>query len=250
MKIKKQHKQKAYQAVLFDCGNTLLTYRPRREKIFASALKDAGYAVKPAYIEEAYRAVNFWMRLSSVKVKTLSERRLHYDLFHGKICEYIGLTSEIKKLKNIIRQKFEQSHGKWFPDPEAKKILKSLKENGIPAGVVANWDATLEQKCGESGLLPYLQFVIASADQKIEKPDPEIFKVALKRLGCLDKPSNVLYVGDDYQLDVCGASSAGLKAVLIDPQDRMLYADCLKFHSLKEFFLSMDFKKREVCLKL
>ncbi|CAG1016814.1 FMN hydrolase / 5-amino-6-(5-phospho-D-ribitylamino)uracil phosphatase [Burkholderiaceae bacterium] len=50
---------------------------------------------------------------------------------------------------------------------------------------------------------------ISARDFGIGKPDPRIFLEACRRLDCA--PAEVLHVGDDLELDVRGAQSAGLQ---------------------------------------
>jgi putative hydrolase of the HAD superfamily len=49
----------------------------------------------------------------------------------------------------------------------------------------------------------------------VEKPDPRVFGMALSRLGV--SPSEALYVGDIYEVDVVGARRAGMDVILLDP---------------------------------
>ena len=63
----------------------------------------------------------------------------------------------------------------------------------------------------------------------VEKPDPEIFRFALKELSLTNSPEKVLYVGNEYKADVLGARAAGLVPVLIDPRGDYEHADCLRF---------------------
>ena len=46
------------------------------------------------------------------------------------------------------------------------------------------------------------------------KPDPEIFRRALTRMGL--RPEQALYAGDIPEVDILGARAAGMEAVLID----------------------------------
>lgn len=50
---------------------------------------------------------------------------------------------------------------------------------------------------------------------KVEKPNPKIFKIALEKANC--KPKESLYIGDIYDIDILGANSVGMQAILIDP---------------------------------
>jgi putative hydrolase of the HAD superfamily len=46
------------------------------------------------------------------------------------------------------------------------------------------------------------------------KPDPALFHIACRELGCA--PEEVVHLGDDIELDVRGAREAGLHAVWIN----------------------------------
>jgi putative hydrolase of the HAD superfamily len=60
--------------------------------------------------------------------------------------------------------------------------------------------------------------VIDSTVVGIEKPDPGIFKLALRRIGC--PPENVVHVGDMLSTDIAGARGVGIEAVHFDPTRR------------------------------
>ena len=67
------------------------------------------------------------------------------------------------------------------------------------------------------GLRPFFEFVLDSEVVGVEKPDPEIFLAATRRLGL--EPASCVYVGDLYPVDYLGAIGAGMDAVLLDPLD-------------------------------
>ena len=78
---------------------------------------------------------------------------------------------------------------------------------------ISNADGRVRGLLEVAGLLPHLEFVVDSAEVGLEKPDPRIFQAAAERLA-LD-PSVCAYVGDIYEIDVVGASGAGMKPILI-----------------------------------
>ncbi|MBS7390671.1 MAG: HAD family hydrolase [Fibrobacter sp.] len=62
------------------------------------------------------------------------------------------------------------------------------------------------------GLLKILDAVIISGEVHVRKPDPEIFKIALERLGT--KAEETLFVGDDPERDIRGATSVDMQTYL------------------------------------
>ncbi|MDE6838226.1 MAG: HAD family hydrolase [Acutalibacter sp.] len=97
------------------------------------------------------------------------------------------------------------------PVPYAGELLSFLHRQGIRTGVVSNigWSGNglahrLKQILPENRF----EFVIASSEYGIRKPDPLLFQAALKKAGL--PASQVWYCGDDLQADIAGAHGAGL----------------------------------------
>jgi putative hydrolase of the HAD superfamily len=66
--------------------------------------------------------------------------------------------------------------------------------------------------------------IVDSHLEGVEKPDPEIFRRALARLGAT--ADRTLFVGDIVSIDVVGARGAGLRPVLLDAAGAYEDADC------------------------
>jgi FMN phosphatase YigB (HAD superfamily) len=81
--------------------------------------------------------------------------------------------------------------------------------------VISNSDGRTTQAFGDVGLRRYFEGIFESQTQGVEKPNPKIFERALSQLDL--KPSEALYIGDIFEVDVKGANWAGLGAVHLDP---------------------------------
>lgn len=93
--------------------------------------------------------------------------------------------------------------------------LAALRERGMRMAVVSNWDISLHEVLAAAGLTGWVDVVVTSAQERVQKPDPGLFAIALRRLGGAE-PSEVLHVGDDLLADVQGARAAGIEPLLID----------------------------------
>jgi putative hydrolase of the HAD superfamily len=83
------------------------------------------------------------------------------------------------------------------------------------------------------GLSAKLDVVVTSQDAGATKPKPEIFRFALQKAGL--EPDEAIYVGDQYEIDVLGAKSVGMKGILIDrPGSHADITDCLRIRNLTE----------------
>ena len=112
------------------------------------------------------------------------------------------------------------------------EALETLRNRGLTLGVVSNADGRVARFIEHAGLLDHVDFVIDSGAVGVEKPDPEIFRIACERAGV--QPHETVHVGDIYEIDVLGARAAGIRAVLIDPDERHTNSDCDRIHSITE----------------
>lgn len=79
-----------------------------------------------------------------------------------------------------------------------------------PVASLTNGNADLER----IGIHAHFAHRICARDSGAAKPDARIFLAAAARLGMA--PDEILHVGDDPHLDVCGARAAGLRTAWIN----------------------------------
>jgi putative hydrolase of the HAD superfamily len=100
-------------------------------------------------------------------------------------------------------------------DPQAPEALALVRRSGLRAAAISNSNGSVRSVLDAVGLGTYLDFVVDSGEVGVEKPDPRIFELALSRAGLA--PAEAAYIGDFYTIDVRGAATAGLRAILLDP---------------------------------
>lgn len=119
--------------------------------------------------------------------------------------------ANVDKIAQHLFVHFASGKG-WEILPEAVSTLTKLAERGVTIGVVSNFDERLERILTHLALRHFFKFVICSAVVKCQKPNEDIFKLALKAGNC--KPEAALHIGDNVFTDYEGATKAGMKAVL------------------------------------
>ena len=131
------------------------------------------------------------------------------------------------------------AEGLWHrPVPDAVATVAALRARGLRLAVVSNAEGRVAADLEEAGLAQYFETIVDSHLVGVSKPDPRIFEIALARLGA--SPEESVYVGDLYGIDVRGARSAGLSAVLIDRWDLQPDADCPRIACLGELERTID----------
>jgi putative hydrolase of the HAD superfamily len=88
--------------------------------------------------------------------------------------------------------------------PEVEAALARLAGR-FPLLALSNGNAEI----GRTALAPHFRGAISAREFGVGKPDPRIFHEACRRLACA--PAEVLHVGDDLELDVRAAQTAGLQ---------------------------------------
>ena len=116
--------------------------------------------------------------------------------------------------------------------PDTPAFLEGLATQGYFLGVISNSTGTLEDQLVRLGLARYFQAILDSAIVGVQKPHPEIFRLALQRAGV--EGSEAVFVGDTYATDIGGAQLAGLMGVLMDGVGAYPDAACPRISALPE----------------
>ena len=99
-------------------------------------------------------------------------------------------------------------------DPEAEPLLRALGSRYRLALVTNGASDVQRAKLSRTPFAAYFAEVVISVEAGVAKPDPEIFRIAARRLGV--DPRDCVMVGDSLARDVAGAKAAGMRAVWID----------------------------------
>lgn len=224
------------KAVFFDFYNTLATYHPPREELYVNICRELGIKVEAKALFTSLAAADIFYRnenlRSPIEKKTPEDKINFYIEYATRIIAGAGAEISHDAALQILAKIREQ---KWeFKNYEdTLPTLKDLKSRGLILGLISNVVQNMEPTYTELGLQPYLNFKVTSAEVGCDKPSPEIFQAALKKARV--KPDEVVYVGDQYDLDIVGARGVGMKALLIDRNDYFPnITDCPRLNSLTE----------------
>ena len=101
------------------------------------------------------------------------------------------------------------------PEPGMKEALAELRALGVRLACVSNafmGAATLNRIMAARGLGEHLEFTVSSCEFGCRKPDPAIYREALRQMGVTAEEG--IYVGDRLDADVQGPASIGMRTVL------------------------------------
>ncbi|MFE1248649.1 HAD family hydrolase [Streptomyces sp. NPDC058735] len=129
---------------------------------------------------------------------------------------YTGLSRQVTLPDPALHDALYDRHmtpAAWAPYPDAVEVLRTLRDRGIPVGVVSNIGWDLRPVFREHGLDPYVDAYVLSFEHGVQKPDPRLFATACEALGA--DPRRTLMVGDDRRADG-GATALGCAVHFVD----------------------------------
>ncbi len=98
------------------------------------------------------------------------------------------------------------------PDEERTKLFQTLKAKGLFVGIGTDMTPYIQMlKLERMEILQYIDFIVTSEEAGLEKPEPPIFNMCLRKAKC--EASECLFVGDDLKKDYQGAISVGMNAL-------------------------------------
>jgi putative hydrolase of the HAD superfamily len=206
--------------VLFDFFGTLVTYSPSRVtqgyprswelvRRFGAALT---YDEFLAAIDQTFKSFD---RQSSVDDREFSMASAAAAF----------LSAQLKRPPDVAEiTAFEDAYiGEWsaavaFLD-DLEPWLTDLRTRHRLAVVSNTHSPTMVPRfLSSSGLAALFDAVVLSVDVGWRKPHPLLYEAALSRLDIAAR--DAVFVGDSYDADFAGPSSAGIRSFLIDPHHR------------------------------
>jgi putative hydrolase of the HAD superfamily len=130
----------------------------------------------------------------------------------ARALEGVGVVGERSTdLARLVRRRFADSTA-WSLYPDTLPVLRALRETGWSHVIVSNHVPELEQIITALGLAELIDHVLCSAITGYEKPHPEAFDTARRRVG---SPKRLWMVGDNPVADVQGAEAVGIPAIQV-----------------------------------
>jgi putative hydrolase of the HAD superfamily len=201
------------KTVFFDVGGTLAHPRPSFNGLLSEICQREGLDVS---VEQAARAEPaVWARIGpSGRGFSLSPDDSHafwlkvYQLF----LDELGFSAATHMPQRLFEDFKRPANYQLYDD--ALPCLTQLREERLNIGIISNWEAWAPELLRELGLADLVDYTIVSGTVGYEKPDPEIFHLALAAADVL--PGHAMHVGDNPLDDVEGAYRVGICGILID----------------------------------
>jgi HAD superfamily hydrolase (TIGR01509 family) len=226
------------ETVFLDAGNTLLSMD---YKWIKKELEGIGIHCEIDELKRAEAAARPMLSSALEKLKSTEDKKTSI-FYMGSLLKKLQAASAMseKDLDEItmilLRDLQSPGWAKRFWSnliPGVRDALDILKNEGLQLLVVSNSNGSIEGIMSDLGVRDYFDKIVDSHNIGFEKPDYRLFKHALEISNAV--PEHTLHIGDLYHVDVRGAWSAGVHALLLDPYGDWKDVDCERMPDVLSF---------------
>ena len=204
------------RAVFFDAVGTLLFPTPSATTMYAEVATQYGMTVDAKQVRS-----RLWTKFREEEELdrqagwVTSERR-EQERWRNIVQHCLPASTE--ELFEELYLHFAQPQA-WSLAPGTGEVLWQLSQRGYTVGLASNYDSRLSAVvAGHESLAPLRQNVVISSQVGWRKPAPQFFDAVVQSAKC--DSADIVFVGDDLENDVAGATAAGMQVVLIDPEGK------------------------------
>ena len=208
--------KKEYRHIFFDLDRTLWDFDAAAEVAFERIyeqyhLKDLGIPNAHEF-HEVYHPLNekLWelYRADKITKDELNRTRFLKPLEHYGIHD-VDLADHLS-----------EDYVYWSPRivkliPGTMELLKYLRPKYHLHLITNGFEEVQHTKLSGSGMEPYFETLTVSEEVGVKKPNPEIFRYALRKADAI--PEESLMIGDEMAVDIDGARAAGIDQLFFNP---------------------------------
>lgn len=203
----------APQGLLVDCGGTLLHPDPdvaRQYRTEARRLIPGESLPDLDTVRARFRAAFERPGLPEGSMRYGTTRPEGYFFWKRVVGGvFPALTDDrLSVLTDRLYERFAEPDA-WAVRPNAREVLEGLRTHGVRTALVSNWDRRGPRLLARMGLEAFFDSRVFSCEVGVEKPDPEIFREALRRLSV--PPEKTVMLGNSPSHDLRPARKLGMR---------------------------------------
>jgi putative hydrolase of the HAD superfamily len=198
------------RAILFDAAGTLFFLTKTVGDHYAYVGREVGLDLDAQQLDRAFYAA--WQKMprrSAIEGPRENDDKGWWRELVDRVFDQVAPSLSEFDRDNFFEIAYEHfaESGVWELYPEVPGVLEQLRSR-FQLAVISNFDGRLRFILEHLGISTFFAHIFISSEIGADKPDPEIFRRALKLIDL--KPNEVLHVGDDPERDWEVASAAGL----------------------------------------
>ena len=209
------------KAIIFDADGTLFGIKGSIGSVYSECCLQHGLKVDPEMLDS--RVEKIWLqfrpayRNEAENFVSSPERELKVwkEFCFALVEPYIG-TNDFDPIFETIYNAFASPDYRTLK-PGTLEVLQHVRQTNYVTGILSNNDERVRTLALAFELGDYLDHIFPSAEIGFKKPSLKCFESVTDRLKL--KPEEILYVGDNYELDYLASISAGWKSIWVNHKD-------------------------------
>lgn len=211
--------------IIFDAGKTLIDYLPKDNIRGRESLMSYLSTIDATELLMQHIILNPHNYDAAMIDRITNETFEKYDVCRKQLFEVHEQTI-LKTAHDLLDIKFSISYDEieriiWNNSADivevegVREVIDALNEMGIRTAVISNLDFSgylLEERLKTMYPNNRFEFVVASSDYGVRKPQALLFEIGISKSGL--KAVDIWYVGDKVKVDVVGSQSIGMIPVL------------------------------------
>jgi putative hydrolase of the HAD superfamily len=210
------------RAIFFDAAGTLFHLTKTVGDHYAYVGREVGLDLDAHQLERAFHSA--WQQMPrrrAIEGPRENDDKGWWRELLGRVFDQVASSLGELDRDNFFEIAYEHfaETGVWKLYPEVLDVLEQLRQR-FQLVVISNFDGRLRFILQNFGISKYFARLFISSELGADKPDPEIFRRALKVMHL--EANEVLHVGDDPERDWKAAKEAGLLVFQLDrPQNSL-----------------------------
>lgn len=207
------------KVIFLDAVGTLFGVRGSVGEVYGTIAQRFGVQVPAERLDAA-----FWQSFKSApppifpgtELQEIPDQELEWwQMIALRTFQETGVLHEFTDFSGFFKELYTHfaTAEPWFVYPDVLPALQRWQKQGFEMGILSNFDSRIYSVLQALDLVEFFTSVTISSEVGAAKPDPQIFAVALEKHQC--SATEAWHIGDSEREDVQGATSAGLKGILL-----------------------------------
>lgn len=200
-----------YEVIIFDADETLFDFKKSEREAFKNTMLEFNIIYNENYHFKIYHDINtaIWKEFEEGLITQQQLKVARFKRLSDALTLQLDATELAKSyMKHLANGSFLYEGSETLIETLSKTFKLTIVTNGL--------SDVQNKRIRKSIIAKYFEDIVISEEVQVSKPNPEIFKLALKNINHGNK-KNVLVIGDSLTSDIQGGINFGIDTCWYNP---------------------------------
>jgi len=211
-----------YSTILIDADDTIFDFYAAEEYALAATLRELGYTKPLTGYMPQFREINAraWAEYEAGRA---TSREIRVRRF-VELLSLLSVTAEPEAVSNsYVKHLSESAHllpGARSALDSIYQKLQSLDPTGSMVMVTNGLSSVQHPRIDAAAIRELFDAVVVSEEVGVQKPDPQIFEIAMAAADTDADLERSVMIGDGLRSDILGAQKTGIDSIWVNVRNR------------------------------